>query len=372
MSAVPRPEGHAAAAIEAAEAETLFAPLATCHRLLIAVSGGPDSVALLALLAEWAKTDGRPTLHAATVDHRLRPESAEEAAAVGALCARLGVPHSILIWDGAKPSSGLQAAARQARYALLTGEAGRLGGAAIVTAHTLDDQAETLLMRLAHGSGPSGLAGMRPRSRRGNGEIIRPLLSVPKARLMATLEARELPFVTDPSNANPRFERVRWRNLAPLLAEQGLDAMRLGQLARRLARQDEALAQIAAEALDRVRKPRPVEGVSRLDLAAIGTEPEEVMLRVLARALAESGDAAEQPLRLERIEACVEALRAALGAGLAMRRTLSGFILSLDAKGVLTIRPEGPRRRGVHPATSSLCDGGAFTSVSLGKGSRDT
>ncbi len=352
MSALPDREGESAGAIGAEEAAGLFAPLAMANRLLVAVSGGPDSVALTGLLAAWSRDGGRPALQAATVDHGLRPESGAEAAAAGDLCERLGVPHRILRWEAPKPTAGLQAAARAARYDLLAQEARRLGGAAIVTAHTLDDQAETLLMRMAHGSGPAGLAGMRLHSRRGDVEILRPLLEVPKARLVATAEARGLPFVRDPSNGDIRFERVRWRALAAGLAGHGLDAARLGLLARRMARQEEALGAVAAAALDRVRMVAPVEGAMRLGLHALAAEPAEVLIRVLARALAEMAGGGEGYGRLERLEACADALRAALREGVAMRRTLSGFILTLDSGGLLTIRREGRRRRGVHPATS--------------------
>lgn len=352
MSAVPEAERHSAAAIGAREAEALFAPLAGEPRLLVAVSGGPDSVAMLALLSEWAKTAGRPALDAATVEHGLRSGSVAEAESVAALCGRLGVGHNILRWGGAKPASGLQDAARRARYDLLSVEARRVGGAAIVTAHTLDDQAETLLMRLAHGSGPAGLAGMRFRSRRADVDIVRPLLGIAKARLVATAEARGLSYSQDPSNADARFERVRLRSLAPLLSDHGLDAARFGVLAQRLARQEDALSALADGAFEKALLPSPVAGVTRLDLRLIGSEPDEILLRVLAQAVAATTEPAGNYARLERLEACAEAVFAALRTGLAMRRTLSGCTISLDIRGLLTIRPEGLRRRGVHPATS--------------------
>ena len=228
--------------VGAREATQLFADLAGENQLLVAVSGGPDSVALLALLAEWSREAGRPRLLAATVDHGLRAGSADEALGVAALCGRLGVPHRILLWAGEKPTSRLQERARAARYDLLAGEAASIGGAVLVTAHTRDDQAETLLMRMARGSGPSGLAGMRRRVVRQGMVLVRPLLGLPKARLIATAQARGLPFVMDPSNGDPRFARARWRSLTPLLAAEGLDAERLSLLAERLARLDEAVA----------------------------------------------------------------------------------------------------------------------------------
>ncbi|MBA4335440.1 MAG: tRNA lysidine(34) synthetase TilS, partial [Methylobacterium sp.] len=226
--------------VGAREAADLFSDLAAERSLLVAVSGGPDSVALLALLADWSREPGRPILAAATVDHGLRADSAAEAQGVAALCARLGVAHRILRWEGDKPRSRLQERARAARYGLLAAEAENAGSAVVVTAHTLDDQAETLLMRMARGSGPSGLAGMRGRVVRDGTVLARPLLGVSKARLIATAHARGLAFVEDPSNGDPRFARARWRAVMPLLAAEGLDAERLSLLAGRLARLDEA------------------------------------------------------------------------------------------------------------------------------------
>ncbi len=334
------------------EAIALFACLSGETRLLVAVSGGPDSVVLLALLADWAQAPGRPALHAATVDHSLRAASRDEAQGVADLCRRLGVPHRILTWQEQRPVAGLQERARAARYGLLADEAQRLGGATLVTAHTQDDQAETVLMRMARGSGPSGLAGMRTIVRKGAVMLARPLLDVPKARLVATAQARNLSFFTDPSNADARFERVRWRSLMPDLAGTGLDAERLALLARRIARLDEAAALRAALVLKAVQMPGGVEPVSRLNFGALLAEPAEIVLRVVGLALTEiGGESAAEP-RLERLETCVEALAAAATAGEPMVRTLSGCVLALAADGVLTVRREGVRRRGVHPATS--------------------
>ncbi len=341
------------APVSLAEAGAAFGGLSQETALLVAVSGGPDSVALLALLAAWARMPGRPAIHAATVDHGLRPESADEAAAVTGLCAKLGVGHETLRWEGMKPASRVQAEARRARYALLANEARRLGGATLVTAHTLDDQAETMLMRLAHGSGPSGLSGMRARSEVNGIALVRPLLGFSKARLVATAEARGLPFVRDPSNSDQRFERVRWREAMPVLAEQGLTAERLGRLAERLARLDDAAAEQARKALDRTALPEMGgEGRLRLDFSALAAEPEEIVLRVLALALDGVVPGGEGHGRLERLEACGAALIEASRTGLALRRTLSGCVLSLGRDGVLVLQLEPPRRRGVHSSAS--------------------
>lgn len=341
------------APVSLVEAGAAFQGLSQETALLVAVSGGPDSVVLLALLAAWAQMPGRPLLHAATVDHGLRPQSAAEAADVAALCAKLGVGHATLRWEGVKPASGVQAEARRARYALLANEARRMGGATLVTAHTLDDQAETMLMRLAHGSGPSGLKGMRGRSEVNGVPLVRPLLGIPKARLVATAEARGLPFVHDPSNSDPRFERVRWRAAMPVLAEYGLTAERLGRLAERMARLDGAVAQRARHVLaDMILPDGAAEGGVCLRFSVLALEPEEIVLRVLGLALDAVAPGGEAHGRLERLEACGAALTEAASAGLALRRTLSGCVLSLGRDGVLTLQPERPRRRGVHPSAS--------------------
>ena len=163
-----------------------------------------------------ARCETGPKLLAITIDHRLRPESAAEARAVSALARRLGVPHRTVRWEGRKPKTGLQEAARQARYRLLAESAVRMKAQHILTAHTLDDQAETMLMRLTRGSGVSGLCGMTPLAPVPAGQhagivLVRPLLDIPKARLVATLQRAGIAFADDPSNRDPRFTRARLR-----------------------------------------------------------------------------------------------------------------------------------------------------------------
>jgi tRNA(Ile)-lysidine synthase len=351
LSAQPAPVAEQEPVL-AGEAEALFADLANQPRLLVAVSGGPDSVTLLALLAEWAGRPGRPEIVAATIDHGLREGSAAEAQAVARFCDGLGVPHALLPWLGPKPATGLQNRARTARYHLLAREAERRGGAVVVTAHTLDDQAETLLMRMAHGSGPAGLVGMRARSRRDGIALARPLLSVSKARLVATARARGLWFAADPSNLDPRFERVRWRMLLPVLSEAGLDADRLGTLATRLARMEGALASQAEAIWPAIVMPCDEAGAVKLGFTALLAHPEEMVLRVLARAVDIVAADDDAVVRLERLESCGFALIEAARARFALTRTLSGSVLTLGRDGVLCVRREPVRKRGVHPAAS--------------------
>lgn len=199
--------------------------------LLLAVSGGPDSMAMLDLVSRsWPGP-----VFAATVDHGLRPGSVDEARMVASICADAGLAHSILTPD--QPITGsVQAAARAVRYSLLLAEADRIAARWIVTAHHADDQLETLLMRLARGGGVDGLAGIRAR----NGRIIRPLLGWTKAQLQAHCSRHALPFANDPSNANADFDRVRMRQ-----ALAGFDAIDPMQAVRSAS----ALAD-AADALD--------------------------------------------------------------------------------------------------------------------------
>ena len=164
-------------ALSSADIDALFAPFVRAKALLIAVSGGPDSTALLLMAAEWAKRRGKTRIEAATVDHGLRPESADEAKAVAALCARLGVGHRVLQWKGVKPTSRLQERAREARYRLLVDHAKAIGADALMTAHHADDQAETVLFRLLRGSGVAGLRGMDVMTARDGMTIARPLMA---------------------------------------------------------------------------------------------------------------------------------------------------------------------------------------------------
>jgi tRNA(Ile)-lysidine synthase len=334
----------AAAAICSREIAELFASFPTSGRVLLAVSGGADSTALLLLAQRWRRRRTRgPELVAATVDHGLRRGSRTEAKAVGALARRLGVRHEILSWRGAKPKMGIEAAARAARYRLLGAFARRLGAETVATAHTLDDQAETVLMRLAAGSGPAGLAGMRPRDRRDGILLVRPFLAVRKARLVATLARAGIAWVDDPMNADPAFARVRLRAAGAALAREGLTAERLGRLAARMARFEEAVGAAVETARARVAHPqRPGHFDGRALLAA----PEEVALRLLATAIVGAGVPcrAEKPLRLQRLEALWRDIRAAIAGRRATRRTLAEALVAVDRDGTVSITPAPPRR----------------------------
>lgn len=186
--------------------------------LLVAFSGGGDSTALLWALATVLKSRSPSpvTLHACTIDHDLRPGSAEEAARAGAFSMALGVPHTILPWRHAGPATGIQAAARHARYRLLTAEAVRLGAVAIVSGHNRDDQSETIAMRRARGDG-EGLSGMAQSVLlEGRMWLVRPLLGLGRETMRQALLEQGLTWIDDPSNSNAVFERVRIRRKEPL------------------------------------------------------------------------------------------------------------------------------------------------------------
>jgi tRNA(Ile)-lysidine synthase len=393
--------------VSVAEAKSLFSDLQHCPVLLLAVSGGPDSTALMLLAARWAKArKNAPKLVAVTVDHGLRPEAAREAQAVARLAQKLGIAHRTLRWRGKKPKTGLQQAARLARYRLLAEAARQTGAQHILTAHTRDDQAETVVIRLTRGSGLTGLAAMQriaplpaaqrapsplegegwggggggggggpctqslrpeklPPSRpsspsaptvdlphKGGGEerkdaslcLVRPLLDIPKSRLIATLKAAKIPYAEDPSNRDPRFTRARLRGLMPELAREGLDARRLSLLARRLKRADAAIEAVVDEAMAAL---APAADTGRIVLPAKGFTalPDEIALRLIGRAVALTGD--EGPVELGKLEALVAALAEALGAakpaGTRFRRSLAGAMVTLTG-GQIAVERAPPRR----------------------------
>src|ERR1700688_1018803 len=228
--------------ISAQEAKRLFADWRGVPAIVLAVSGAPDSIALMWLAARWRRALARgPDLIAVTVDHGLRPEAAREARDVKRMAQSLGLPHRTLRWTGAKPKTGLPAAARSARYHLLAQAARQSHATHILTAHTRDDQAETLLMRLLRGSGIAGLAAMTRESERDGALLARPFLDVSKSQLVATLKKAKLDFADDPMNRETNFTRPRLRALMPVLATEGGDTRNLARLASRLARANAAV-----------------------------------------------------------------------------------------------------------------------------------
>ena len=441
-------EAGEAQPIDDAEIGPLFGMLAG-QRLALAVSGGPDSMALMHLVARWARTPAAleglarlrrrdaghgvaspgmpvgsppremdqpawlegsgahralvdksrwPPIVVLTVNHGLRREAAGEAMLVGREAASLGLPHVVLTWRGDKPAGGIQAKARAARYRLmaevieaeawafeLAGDAafGRLAlrharhARWLVTAHHLEDQAETTLMRLARGSGVDGLSAMPaltelalpagPDRRLPMGvAVARPLLGISKARLGATLAELGGAAVHDPSNDDRAFERVRLRQASAHLGELGLTPDMVALSARRLARAGAALEAGAREAVARLVR---LHGgiVGEIDLAGLLAAPDEIAIRVIRAVMAVFSGRAEPP-NLAPVEDLLEALRgeadhsegqdlgpiretggaatdgpAMRGREISGRQTLAGCVIATDWAGCLQVWREAGR-----------------------------
>ena len=331
------------------EAKAFFADWKRVPALVLAVSGGPDSVALMWLAARWRRAMTRgPELIAVTVDHGLRREAAREARDVKQLAQALGVAHRTLRWRGQKPGSGLPAAAREARYALLFKAARSCRASHVLTAHTLDDQAETVLMRLSRGSGIAGLAAMARSSPREGAILARPFLHVPKSRLIATLEKAGVVYADDPTNRDTGFARPRLRALMPALAEEGCDAPNLARLASRLARANAALELLVDGAERYLALLDHGADRSGFHAKAFAGLSEEIRVRLLLRTIDRVGH--EGPAELGKVETLLAALdRAAAGNGLPKRRillkqTLAGALVTLTSDRI-SIEPAPPRRR---------------------------
>jgi tRNA(Ile)-lysidine synthase len=296
-----------------------FEPFETSPVLAVAVSGGRDSLALVLLSHGWAAgRDGRVV--GLIVDHGLRAESAAEAAATRDVLTRYGIEGAILTWSGAKPQAGLQEAARMARYRLLRDECRRRGILHLLLAHHADDQAETVAMRLARRSGPDGLAGMAALVDQPELRLLRPLLGVSRARLTATLLARGVQWLDDPSNVDPRFERARLRaSGCPALANSGGGgverSVRDGKLAR---------AAVDMLAFDQA-------GTAAIDRTGFAGLGRDLQARLLSRVIQAVGGR-DYPPRRERLERAAGRLCAPLERGKSGKGqdfTLSGCKLML-------------------------------------------
>lgn len=275
-------------------------------------------MAMLWLIAPWARSEG-VALSVATVDHGLRPEAAAEAAFVAGVCAGLRVPHRVLPWRGWDGQGNLQARARDARMALLAGWAREVGADAVALGHTLDDQAETVLLRLARGSGVDGLSGMAEEREQGGIRWVRPLLGLRRKELRDFLRAEGRVWVDDPSNDDLRYDRVKARRALEVLAPLGVEAEGLVETARRMARARAALEDYA---------DRAAREVSRVDGGDVvftrpgfDVLPEETRLRLWSDAIRRVGGGAYRP-RMDALLGVQDDMAAA------RRRTLQGTILT--------------------------------------------
>lgn len=328
------------APIAESELSALFENFSNSKRTLLAVSGGPDSTALLVLAAKWRAKQGEgPELIAATIDHRLRAASKVEAKAVAKLAASLGIPHHILAWKGKKPITGVQEAARNARFAMFSQLAKEIGADTLMTAHTRDDQAETVLHRMGRGSGLGGLAGIRRTHFRNGIKLARPFLDLPKTRLVATLKKLGIAYATDPTNKDTRYLRARLRKLAPILAKEGITSANLALMAKRLARANQALESIAATFVAG-EKDKTESGLRR-STEALMAMPEEISIRILRRLIDEVGH--EGPAELGKVEVLYDELLRDYRLNRPTRRTLAGALISADRFN-FSVAPAPPRK----------------------------
>jgi tRNA(Ile)-lysidine synthase len=320
----------------------IFAPVRGYARVILAVSGGSDSTALLHLAVRWARAlgAGAPTILVATVDHGLRPGSATEAHQVAEAARALGVEARALTWCGAKPERGIQERAREMRYRLLAQCASDTGPGpcAILTAHTRDDQAETVLMRLARGSGPDGLQGMRgvrPLEPYSNLDLVRPLLNHSRDQLRSFLVAHGISWFDDPSNEDARFERVRLRAAAGTLFDLGLTPAMLGLAAERQQRAVAALEAAtdatAAEALD-------LHGgmFASINAGVFRSAAAEIQIRLLTRVLKMFGGGSG-PAEMAQVERLARTMMTASGT----RVTLGGCEVRACDREIRVFRERG-------------------------------
>lgn len=309
------------------DAEALFAPLRGRRCVALAVSGGADSLALMVLAGRWAAAAGfgAPRLVVYSVDHGLRQEAAGEVRFVADVATRLGLSVRGMRWEGAKPATGLQAAARAVRYRLMAAAMAEDDADLLLTAHHREDQAETVLMRLAHGSGVEGLKGMARFATIEGCRVYRPFLDIGRDELRAVVTEAGLVPVDDPSNVDTDYERVRWRLLLPELSGMGLTAGRLATFARRMAELDELTAS-AADAAHASIVHYAADGRALIDRAAFCALPRPVAVRLLAGILNRTGGG-----RKPHALSVIETLQTRLTLGEPMKRmTLHGCLVAAD------------------------------------------
>ncbi len=296
-----RPAAAPVTDAEVAARMAAFAPFEPAPGIAVAVSGGPDSLALTLLLQRWAAARGG-RVYGVTLDHGLRPESADEAAWVRDQLAAQGIPHSTLTWRPGPDAHVTHAAARRERYARLGAWCRGRGILHLALAHHRDDQAETLLARIRMQTGPDGLAGMPAERALRDVRLLRPLLDLPKARLEATLASLGQPWVADPMNTDPRYGRPQIRQCLPVLSAEGVTPERLAQFAHAMGRARRAMDAARADLVARAVRLLPA-GYAEVDPAAILAAPAPVGGAVLARVLRTVGGRAYTPrtARLARL-----------------------------------------------------------------------
>ena len=319
----------------------------------VAVSGGPDSMALAFLMKQWASAHGH-SVQAFIVDHALRTESADEAAETQKRLATLDIPATILRWEHGDVTSRIHVTARRARYELLTKACKNAGISHLLLAHQREDQAETIAMRLAKGSGIDGLSGIASVSTKDGVQCLRPLLSIAKERLIATCDAAKISYVTDPSNLSEKYARGRLRRLMPLLAEEGLTIDRLVDLGERAATARDALYHYTNELLARTAS-LSAYGVITIKRADFLAAPRGIIVRALTQCL-QAVHTADYAPELQSLSQLIDALNTD---GETSGRTLHGCLVSRHDDTITILRelshvaPTQP----IHAGETVLWDG---------------
>ena len=324
--------------LPADDVDALFSRLHSFSKLSLAVSGGADSLCLLVLFSEWSRRMSWPgSADVIVVDHGLRPESASETRFVVDAAARCGLPAVVLQWEGEKPQSNVQEAARLARYNLIAQRMKSTGSEALLLGHHLDDQAETFLDRLTRGSGISGLSAMaadEPDGPEGL-RLLRPLLTVRKEMLEASLRERSLTWCTDPSNQDTKYKRSRLRRILTLLEDEGLSAERLAETAGHIRRSRDALDKTVRDIAAKYVEIHPA-GPAKLDRKVFAGLADDLRLRLLVSVMTSVTGARVRP-RLAKLQS----LEGSLASDTPVRQPLSGAMFEADAETIWCWREQG-------------------------------
>jgi tRNA(Ile)-lysidine synthase len=328
-----------------------FEPFEPAPWIAVAVSGGPDSLALTLLADRWARARGGAVL-ALTIDHGLRPEAAAEARWVGEVLGNRGIAHQVLTWQGDRPDRVRQQHARTERYARLRAVCAEAGVLHLALGHHAEDRAETVLLRVAADSDVDGLAGMAHQREMPELRLLRPLLDCSKAALEATVAAYGLDWVRDPSNRNPGHRRVQLRGAMPALAASGLTPARVNAMAAALGTARQTLEAAQDRLLARAAWLHPA-GYAELDPAAFAAVHPAVGRRALGRVLLAVGGRIYPPRGV-----ALGRLYGELADGLSAARTLGGCQVIPRRGRVLVVREwETVTPQPIAPGEAALFDG---------------
>ena len=337
-----------------------YGPFERYPTLAVAYSGGSDSTALLFLADRWAR-QRRAKVVALTVDHGLRPESKQEVCIAQKRCQKLGIESHLLRWLAPKINSGIQNAARNARYSLLSDWCKKRNILHLLVAHNLEDQAETILHRLGRRTGLDGLAGMPAVREMKNIRLVRPCINVSRQRLRATLNENNIKWLEDPSNNNLSYARVRLRRLLPTLTKEQISPTMLSGTARRLSSVRRSLERNVSKVLAENAMMFP-EGYSRIARKAFSNSETEIARRVLEILLCSIGGSLYPP-NGRKVDRLLQTLKNEI---IFKPRTLGGCKIALKDHYVLIFR-EAKRCQNtiIRPGETIFWDGRFFVRIGI-------